>query len=99
MFGDQKAVPYGRSKYQKAQAQISPDGQWLAYTTNDSGGIWPVTAKGGSEPRWRGDGRELYYLAPDGKLMAVPVKGALQLRMTVITLESAPLEDAVMTCE
>ena len=37
-------------------------------------GRWQITAQGGTEPKWRRDGRELYYLALDGKLMAVPVK-------------------------
>jgi hypothetical protein len=39
-----------------------------------NGGKWQITAQGGVEPKWRHDGRELYYLALDGKLMAVPVK-------------------------
>jgi len=38
-----------------------------------NGGKWQITAQGGIEPKWRHDGRELYYLAFDGKLMAVPV--------------------------
>jgi Tol biopolymer transport system component len=68
-------------------ARISPDGRWMAYSTNDSGmyqivvqsfpdpkGVkWQITAEGGVEPKWRRDGSELYYLALDGKLMAVSV--------------------------
>jgi hypothetical protein len=60
----------------------------LAYTTNESGtyqivvqpfpdagaGKWQITANGGTEPRWRGDGRELYYLGLDGRIMAVSIK-------------------------
>jgi hypothetical protein len=60
----------------------------MAYSTNDSGtyqivvqsfpdpngGRWQITAQGGVEPKWRRDGRELYYLALDGKLMSVPLK-------------------------
>jgi Tol biopolymer transport system component len=71
--------------------QLSPDGRWLAYTTNASGlfqvmvqpfapafdkplaAKWQVSTAGGAQPRWRGDGKELYYMAPDGKLMAVEV--------------------------
>src|SRR6266700_4163315 len=70
-------------------ARVSPDSHWIAYATNDSGmyqivvqsfpdpngGKWQITAQGGVEPKWRHDGRELYYLALDGKLMSVPVKG------------------------
>ena len=72
--------------------QLSPDGRWLAYTTNASGlfqvmvqpfvpafekslaAKWQISTAGGAQPRWRGDGKELHYMAPDGKLMAVEVK-------------------------
>ena len=64
--------------------QFSPDGKWLAYTSNESGkweiyitsflelrGKWQVSNTGRTQPRWRGDGKELFYLAPDGKMTAV----------------------------
>ena len=67
-------------------ANFSPDGRFIAYTSNESGRFevyvqtlppparkWPISVNGGYEPRWRADGRELYYLADDRKLMAVPV--------------------------
>jgi Tol biopolymer transport system component/tRNA A-37 threonylcarbamoyl transferase component Bud32 len=87
MAGEPKATPFIESPFDKAQARISPDGRWITYVTNDSGtyqvvvqsfpdpntGRWQITAQGGIEPKWKHDGRELYYLAPDGKLMAVPV--------------------------
>jgi eukaryotic-like serine/threonine-protein kinase len=38
------------------------------------GGKWPMSTAGGDKPRWRKDGKELYYIAPDRKMMAVPVK-------------------------
>jgi Tol biopolymer transport system component len=77
------------SPFDKAFARVSPDGRFVAYATNDSGtyqivvqsfpdptrGRWQITAQGGVEPKWRHDSRELYYLALDGKLMAVPIKG------------------------
>jgi Tol biopolymer transport system component len=83
-----KPVPYLESQSRKAQAQLSPDGRWLAYATTESGmpqivvQSFPdpktakivVTRNGGTEPRWRRDGRELFYISPDGRLMAVPVK-------------------------
>ena len=66
---------------------LSPDGRWLAYVSDESGryevyvqsfpgggGKRQVSTGGGIGPRWRGDGKELFYHAPDGKLMAVPVK-------------------------
>ena len=65
---------------------FSPDGSAIAYTSNESGRFevyvqslrpparrWPISVNGGYEPRWRADGRELYYLADDQMLMAVPV--------------------------
>jgi eukaryotic-like serine/threonine-protein kinase len=68
------------------QAQVSPDGRWVAYTSNDSGRDdvwvqafpqakerWPVSTSGGTQPQWRSDGRELFYISADLKLMAVDV--------------------------
>jgi Tol biopolymer transport system component len=67
-------------------AQLSPDGRWVAYQTNesgrfevvvqpfpDAGGKWQVSSAGGVSPRWRADGKELYFLSPDATLMAAPV--------------------------
>jgi Tol biopolymer transport system component len=87
-LGEKKTMPFVESQFDKAQARISPDGHYLAYATNDTGiyqivvqtfpdpngAKWQITAQGGIEPKWRHDGRELYYLALDGKMMAVPVK-------------------------
>jgi hypothetical protein len=66
--------------------QFSPDGKWIAYASNETGkweiyvtsfpeprGKWQVSIGGGEQPRWRGDGRELFYLSSDGKMMAAPV--------------------------
>jgi Tol biopolymer transport system component len=74
------------SPFRELHGQISPDGRWLAYSSNETGQMqvyvlsWPdlasksrVSTDGGSQPRWRGDGRELYFLAPDLKLMAASV--------------------------
>jgi serine/threonine protein kinase len=68
-------------------ARFSPDGKWVAYASNESGrweiyvtsfpeahGKWQVSNIGGDQPRWRGDGKELFYLSTDSKVMAVPVK-------------------------
>jgi serine/threonine protein kinase len=67
--------------------RFSPDGKWIAYSSNESGrwevyvtsfpeahGKWQVSNAGGVEPKWRGDGKELFYLSSDSKMMAVPVK-------------------------
>jgi Tol biopolymer transport system component len=68
---------------------LSPDGRWLAYVSNESGlndvyvqpfplsgAKWQISRDGGSEPRWRHDGNELYYLAADRAVTAVEVKRA-----------------------
>ena len=75
------------SQFDEAQAQFSPDGRRVAYTSNTSGRyeVWveplgaggaprQVSINGGSDPRWRGDGRELYYLSAADQLYAVAVK-------------------------
>ena len=81
-----EAVPFARSKFNKTQAQISPDGRWIAYTSLDTGhdevyvDSFPIaghrrqiSVSGGMQPRWRRDGSELFYLSTDQTLMAVPV--------------------------
>jgi hypothetical protein len=70
----------------ESQAQFSPDGLWVAYTSTESGrpevyvqpfpatgAKWQVSTGGGDQPRWRRDGKEMFYLAPDRKLMLVPI--------------------------
>jgi Tol biopolymer transport system component len=72
--------------FEERNGQFSPDGRWVAYETNESGrfeivvqpfpdprGKWQVSTNGGAEPRWRADAKELYFIAPDGNLMAVSV--------------------------
>jgi Tol biopolymer transport system component len=68
-------------------ARVSGDGHWVAFADSNSGkseiyvqnfptptGRWRVSTGGGIQPVWRRDGKELFYLAPDGKLMAAPLK-------------------------
>jgi Tol biopolymer transport system component len=72
--------------FDEFDARFSPDGQWLSYVSNESGKAevyvqpfpttgskWTISSNGGSDPRWRADGRELFYLAADGRLMAVAI--------------------------
>jgi Tol biopolymer transport system component len=83
---DRKPVPYVVSPVLEQQAQFSPDGRFVAYGSDQSGtfevyvqtfpdpsaGKWMVSNGGGVEPRWRRDGKELFYFSGP-KLMAVPV--------------------------
>ena len=75
------------SEFSEYHPRFSPDGRWFAYVSNESGraevyvqtfplsgGKWQVSTGGGAQPRWRHDGKELYFIAPDRKLMAVDVK-------------------------
>jgi Tol biopolymer transport system component len=70
----------------EVEPQLSADQRWLAYTSDESGslevyvrsfpagdGKWQVSTAGGRQPRWRRDGQELFYVAPDGTLMSVPI--------------------------
>jgi serine/threonine protein kinase len=81
-----KIVPFLETKAEETNGQISPDGKWVAYASNESGdweiyvttfpsasGKWQVSRGGGTEPRWRGDGREIFYIGPRTTLTAVAV--------------------------
>jgi Tol biopolymer transport system component len=85
--GDRTSFPVLHSAFDEIEGQFSPDGRWLAYVSNESGGYetyirtfpdaggkWRVSTAGGSQPRWRPDGKELFYVAPDAKLMAVSIR-------------------------
>ena len=87
LFGDRKAFPYLQNEFNETWAKLSPNGQWLAYTSNESrrneiyvqtfpepGGKWQISTSGGINPIWSRDGRELFFIAADGKMMAVDVK-------------------------
>ncbi len=91
--GDRKPFPFAKTSAMETHAKFSPDGRWIATVADEAGkeevyvAPFPgpgervqVSTAGGTTPRWRGDGKELYYLAPDRKLMAVPIQtgGALE---------------------
>ena len=86
--GDHKPVTYlPKASFRRLDARFSPDGLWMAYQSDESGRnevyVQAVPASsekvtissgGGVQPRWRRDGKELYYIAPGRKLMSVTVK-------------------------
>jgi Tol biopolymer transport system component len=80
------AKPLLQAKWTVRNAQFSPDARWIAYASNETGsteiyvspfmsgnGKWQVSSGGGREPRWRQDGKELFYVSADGKMMAATV--------------------------
>jgi hypothetical protein len=82
-----KPFPVVKTKFNNTDGQFSPDSQWIAYQSDESGRfeiyVRPfsgagdrerISTNGGAQVRWRHDGRELFYVAPDGRLMAVPVR-------------------------
>ena len=81
-----KPVPFLQTGGNDQDGQFSPQGRWVAYTSDESGReevylrtfpeageSVPVSSTGGHSPRWRADGQELFYLAADGKLMSVEI--------------------------
>jgi len=88
LSGDRKPFPLLQTAFSESEARVSPNGRWLAYTSNESGRSevylrsFPegdtkrlVSAAGGRQASWRGDGRELFYRTDAGAMMAVPVNG------------------------
>jgi len=86
MQGDRQQTRLLGTEFSESQAQFSPNSRWIAYTSDASGRdeiyvrAFPaakedfvVSKGGGSSPRWRDDGKELYYISPDQKVMAVEV--------------------------
>ena len=113
MFGDRQPLAFLHGDFNESQGQFSPDGKWMAYVSDESGtpqvnvvsfptpaGIRQVSTAGGSQPRWRRDGKELFYIALDHKLMSVSVKTGVTFEaetphpLFVTTLPTSPLRQA-----
>ncbi len=85
-YPDGAHSPFQPGNGNQVNGMISPDGKWAAYASDESGsweiyvttfpnavGKWQVSRGGGVEPRWRADGKEIFYIAPGGMLTAVSV--------------------------
>jgi Tol biopolymer transport system component len=85
---DEKREPFAivQTNSDEEGGQFSPDGRWIAYQSDRSGrpeiylhafpgpgNEWPVSTNGGKQARWSRDGNELFYVAANGRLMAVPI--------------------------
>jgi eukaryotic-like serine/threonine-protein kinase len=95
-FGDRKPIPIAVTPFTEQNPVFSPDARYVAFVSNESGreeiyvqtfpdasGKWQVSNGGGSDPSWRGDGKELYYRSPDQKLMAVEIRGGADFQAGV----------------
>jgi Tol biopolymer transport system component len=84
--GDRKMIPFATSEFSELAARFSPDGRWIAYSSNESGrieiyvrpfpgpgGKWQISTQGGVHPYWRRDGKEIYFLTASGDMMAAEI--------------------------
>ena len=87
---ERKPQPFVHSESDELFGQLSPDNHWMAYTSDESGqrevyvrpfpdgnGRWKISIAGGEQPRWRGDGKELFFVGADEMMMAVAVVKAI----------------------
>ena len=85
--GERKPFVFLKTEFNEGRATFSPDGRWIAYQSDESGrseiyirpfpgpgGKWQVSAAGGTRPRWRGDGKELFFVSADLKIMSAEVR-------------------------
>jgi eukaryotic-like serine/threonine-protein kinase len=104
---DRKPVPFLTTEFNEIQGQLSPDSRWMAYVSDESGqsevyvrpfpaadGKWRISTAGGEQPRWRGDGKELFFVAADGTMTAVAVGTSGESTHTLEAATQVPLFDA-----
>jgi eukaryotic-like serine/threonine-protein kinase len=83
---DRTPIPFLQTEFNETDGRFSPDGKWIAYVSNEagqneiwlrsypsSGSRWQVSIAGGAAPRWRRDGKELYYQSPTNMIMAATI--------------------------
>jgi Tol biopolymer transport system component len=107
-LADRKTSPILQSPFDELQGVFSPDGRWLAYASNESGrfeiyiqpfpgpgGKWQISTFGGTQPRWARGGKELFFIAPGGKIMSVEIQTSTIVEAgTPQVLFSASLKNA-----
>jgi Tol biopolymer transport system component len=105
LSGDTKPFPYLTTPFSESEASLSPDGRWIAYTSNESGmnevivRSFPdpsqdrrqISTHGGVHPRWSGDGKEVYYFDPAGRIVAVSItaNGKLEIVNSTPLIETS----------
>ncbi len=86
MEGEPREVVVAQSQYDETEGQFSPDGRWVAFVSTESGrpevfvqsfpdarGRTQVSTAGGAQVRWSAAGKEIFYVAPDGRMMSVSI--------------------------
>ncbi len=84
--GDRTITPFANTPFVELAPRFSPDGRWIAYSSNESGrrevyvrpfpgpgGKWQISTQGGVHPAWRRDGKEIFFLTPGGSMMAADI--------------------------
>ena len=90
LTGERKPVPFLQTPFTETNARVSPNGRWIAYNSNETGGSevyirpfpsgagkWQVSTAGGARPAWSADGGELFFLSAErsaGKMMAAEIR-------------------------
>ena len=105
LAGDRQPTVFLQTPFAELGGSFSPDGRWIAYISDDQGRFevyvqpfpatgdkWQISTNGGGSPAWRSDGKELYYVSPDRKLMAVEVKpgGGFEASAPRVLFDLAP---------
>jgi hypothetical protein len=85
--GNRKPIQILQTPFIEAKGQFSPDGKWIAYDSNESGNFevyirafpsssakWQISNHGGTNPRWSGNGKELFFLSRDSKMMSATIR-------------------------
>jgi Tol biopolymer transport system component len=87
--GDRKPIPVIKTPFNETQGKLSRDGHWLAYVSDETGQNevyvqrlplpserWKVSSDGGNQPRWRRDGKELFFVSSKMRMMSAPINTA-----------------------
>ena len=111
LAGPARSSPFLQGSYDEGNGRFSPDSHWVAYASDESG-RWEIytqsfpvpgqkvqiSTSGGTQPEWRGDGKELFYIAPDNKMMSVEIKAGATIEAStpriLFQTEIAPLVEA-----
>ena len=98
LFGDKKPFPFVATPYEERFARFSPDGRWVLYASSESGvseiyvapfpgpgGKWQISSAGGLYPRWHPNGKEVFFVSFDGKMMSATITtGAGSVRVDAL---------------